>query len=243
MMPSDPVQALYYVLLLDSMILGLTILWFWAGVFVARKLGHRASYGLGALGLARPKPGYFAAMILGFTAGVGALVLSIPLTLLSSFVLERLDVPTDSTVQEPFMRGLQEWVGENPGMAIPTTVFVVVLFAPAVEEIVFRGAVFGGLRKLAILLFGRLQRRGKGAGGFGEGIPFVFAALASSAAFAYLHLEPVLLPALIVLAIVLCALYRWTGSLLAPITAHATFNSFATLIVILSGLGALPTQV
>ncbi|MDQ4106563.1 MAG: hypothetical protein M3157_05255, partial [Actinomycetota bacterium] len=55
--------------------------------------------------------------------------------------------------------------------------------------------------------------------------------------FALLHLEPVLLPALLLLAVALCALFRWSESLLPSFVAHATFNSFATLLIILSGLG------
>lgn len=238
-MPSDPVEILSGVLLSDSIVLGLVIGFFWTGVFVARRLGGAASYGLGALGLARPKRGYLAAMGLGLTIGALALVLSGPLNLLSVFVLEWFGISTESTVQEPLFRGIQEWVGENPGTAIPVTVFVVVLFAPAAEEIVFRGALFGGLRKLAALLFGRLWRPGKG----GETVPFVLAALVSSMAFALLHGEPVILPTLLVLAVVLCALYRRTGSLLPGFVAHAAFNSSAVLVLILSGLGVLPTQV
>ena len=242
-MPSDPVQILSSVLLFDSMILALVIGFFWAGVLVARRLGLPASYGLGALGLARPKRGYFTAVGLGLTIGAAALVLSGPLNLLSVFVLEWFGISTESTVQEPLMRGIQEWVGENPGTAIPTTVFVVVLFAPAVEETVFRGALFGGLRKLAALLFGRLRGRGKRASKVEETVPFILAAVVSSTAFALLHFEPVILPALFVLAIALCALYRRTGSLLPGFVAHAAFNSFAVLIIILSGLGVLPTQI
>jgi membrane protease YdiL (CAAX protease family) len=45
------------------------------------------------------------------------------------------------------------------------------------------------------------------------------------------------------LAVALCALYRRTGSLLPCFVAHAAFNSFAVLVIILSGLGTLPTQV
>ena len=241
-MPKDPMQALSSILLVDSLILGLTIGLFWMGVFVAKKFGLPASYGLEALGLARPKPGYFAATRLGVMVGVGALVLGFVLNPLSAFVLERFDVSTESTVQEPFMQGIQDWVGENPGIAIPATVFVVVLFAPAIEEIIFRGALFGGLRKLTSLLFGRLRGRGKETGKAGEVVSFVFAALVSSTAFALLHLEPVLLPVLLTLAIALCAIYQRTGSLITTFTAHATFNSFAVLILVLSGLGALPTQ-
>ena len=242
-MPSDPMQILYLVLLQDSLILGLTIFFFWAGVFVARGLGRPASYGLGALGLARPKPGYSAAAGLGLMVGVGALIVSFLVVPLSTYVVEQLGYSADLTVQEPLMQGIQEWVGENPETAIPATVLVVVLFAPAVEEIIFRGALFGGLYKLSAFLFGRLRKRSKGTDKAGEPVSFVLAALVSSTAFAFLHLEPVLLPILLVLGVALCAIYRRTGSLLSSFAAHATFNSFAVLIMVLSGLGALPTQV
>jgi hypothetical protein len=52
-----------------------------------------------------------------------------------------------------------------------------------------------------------------------------------------------LLAALVVLAFALCALFEKTGSLLPPFVAHATFNSFAVTVVILSGLDALPVPV
>ncbi len=68
---------------------------------------------------------------------------------------------------------------------------------------------------------------------------FVTSALASSVVFALLHQEPVLMPILLMLAMVLCALFQRTGSLLPSFVAHATFNSFATALIILSGLGVL----
>jgi membrane protease YdiL (CAAX protease family) len=240
---SDSAQTLYYLLIQDSTVLGFVIGFFLAGVFVARRLGFPASYGLRSLGLARPKKGYFAAVGLGLMVGVGALTLSFLVVPLSTYVVEWLGYSADRSVQEPFMRGLGDWIGENPETAIPATISVVVLFGPAVEEIIFRGALFGGLRKLTAFLLGRLRGRVKGASEVGEAIPFAFAALVSSVAFALLHGEPVLFPMLFVLAIALCAIYRRTGSLLASFAAHATFNSFAVLIIILSGLGVLPTQV
>jgi membrane protease YdiL (CAAX protease family) len=238
-MPSDPVQALLSVLLVDAAILGIAIGLFWAGVFVARRLGHPVDYGLGALGLSKPKSGYLAATKLGFAVGVGALMVSFVVLPLSVFVVEELGYSTERAVQEPLMRGIQWWVGESPEAAIPATVFVVVLFAPAVEEIIFRGAIFGGLRKLLALPFRRLHGHAK----VGGTISFAFAALISSVLFALLHLEPVLVPTLFLLGIALCALYRRTGSLLPCFAAHATFNSFAVLVIILSGLEALPVQV
>jgi membrane protease YdiL (CAAX protease family) len=239
----DPVATLLSVLLVDTAILGLTIGWFWAGVYVARRLGRSVDYGLGALGLSRPKLGYFAAAGLGITVGVGALAASFVVLPLSILILEELGYSTNRTVQEPLMRGIQGWVGESPEVAIPATVLVVVLFAPAAEEIIFRGAIFGSLRKLTTLLFGKLRGHSKDLGRIGRSVSFVFAALVSSMLFALLHLEPVLLPTLFVLAIALCALYQRTGSLLPCFVAHATFNSFAVLIIILSGLGALPVQI
>lgn len=237
-MPSEAAEALYSVLLMDSVILAVVICLFWAGVFVVRQLGYPVGYGLGALGLTRPKPGYFIGAALGILTGIGALVFSILALPLSTYVVEWLGYSTESTVQVPLMQSIQDWIGENPGTAIPVTVFVVVLFGPAVEETIFRGAIFGGLRKLVALLFIRSRESGKGKAG--ETVSFILAALASSTAFALLHLEPVLLPTLVVLAFALCALYRWTGSLLAPFAAHATFNSFATLVIVLSGLGVVP---
>ena len=236
----DPIAALLSVLLIDGGILGLTFGWFWVGVFVARRLGHPAGYGLGALGLSKPKSGYFGAAKLGLVVGVGALAVNFVVFPLSVFVLEGLGYSTDRTVQEPLMRGIQGWVGESPEIAIPVTIFVVVLFAPAVEEVIFRGAVYGGLRKLVALLFGRL---GKDSGRIGGSLSFIFAALISSALFALLHLELVLLPALFALAIALCVIYQRTDSLLPCFVAHASFNSYAVLIIILSGLGALPVQI
>jgi hypothetical protein len=57
--------------------------------------------------------------------------------------------------------------------------------------------------------------------------------------FALLHLEPVLLPVLFILAITLCALFQRTGSLFPPFVAHATFNSVAAVLIILRGLNVL----
>ncbi|MBV9453654.1 MAG: CPBP family intramembrane metalloprotease [Rubrobacter sp.] len=239
----DPVAALLSVLLIDGVILGLAIGGFWAGVFVARRLGHPAGYGLGALGLSKPKLGYFAAAKLGLVVGIGALAVNFVVFPLSVFTLDELGYSTERTVQEPLMRGIQGWVGAQPEIAIPTTIFVIVLFAPAVEEVIFRGVVYGSLRKLVALLSGRLQRLGKGTDRITGIISFIFAALGSSALFAVLHLELVLLPALFALAIALCVLYERTDSLLPCFVAHASFNSFAVLIIILSGTRVLTMQV
>jgi membrane protease YdiL (CAAX protease family) len=232
----DPQQALLSVVLLNVVLVGLTVGAFWVGVFVMRSFGRTPGYSLASLGFSRPRGGIFVGIGVGVAIGVGAVLASMPVNLASTFVLDRLGYSTESTVQHQFMRVLEGWVRESPTAAIPAIVVVVIIFGPAVEELVFRGAIFNGLYRLGKLVlaysFGR-EDPGRAA----KRISFTLSALVSSAIFALLHLEPVLLPALVILAVVLCALFERTGSLLPPFVAHATFNSFATLLIILSGLG------
>jgi uncharacterized protein len=233
---NDPQQALLAVVLLNVALAAFTIGAFWAGVFVARSFGWKVDYSLRPLGFSRPRGGMLGGAGVGVLVGVGALVASMPVNLASAFVLDRLGYSTERMIQGPFMRGLVRWVEESPGTAIPAIILVVVIFGPAVEELVFRGAVFNGLYRLSILASVRF-------GGSNEArttarrVPFALAALVSSIVFALLHLEPVLLPALLILAVTLCALFARTGSLLPTFVAHATFNSFAVSLIILAGLG------
>jgi membrane protease YdiL (CAAX protease family) len=165
---------------------------------------------------------------------------SLVITPLSIYVLEALGYSTESKVQGPFKEGLTAWIGEDPGTAIPAIIAVVVFFGPAIEELVFRGAIFGGLYRLGLFLSRKLGGKAESYKETGEKVSFALSALFSSVAFALAHLEPVALPVLLILAVSLCALYRYTGSLLPNLVAHATFNSFAVLIIILSGLQVLP---
>ena len=234
----DPQGALLSVVALDALVAGLVIGGFWFSVLLLRSFGSKVDYSLAPLGFSRPGGGILGGVSLGMFVGVFAIVLSFAVNPLSAFVLERLGYSTESTVQRPFMEGLTGWVRENPGIAIPSIVLVVVVLGPAVEELVFRGVVFNGLYRLGAWLStrsmgeeGPTMHRGKTV--------FVLSALTSSVLFSLLHLEPVLLPTLMILAVILCYLFRRTGSLLPCFVAHATFNSFATSIIILDGLGVL----
>jgi membrane protease YdiL (CAAX protease family) len=140
------------------------------------------------------------------------------------------------------MQGLANWIGENPGVAIPATVAVVVFFGPAVEELIFRGALFGGLYRLGLFVSRKLGGKDRGERKeASEMISFALSAFFSSAVFALAHGEAAVVPVLFVLAFVLCALYRRTRSLLPCLATHATFNAFAVALVTLSGFGVLPT--
>lgn len=243
---SDAGSILLLVTLQNALLLALTVGIFWTCILIVRLLGRSASFSLSPLGFRVPRAGYPAGVCLGLIVGIGALIASMPVNVLSTFVSEYLGHPVEATIQEPLMRSVEEWVRTNPETAIPVTIAVIVFFGPFVEEVIFRAAIFGGLYRLALLLSARLVRsqapkgRPKEAG---SAASFIVAALASSLSFSALHFEPVLLPSLMILAFALCALYRWSGSILAPFIAHATFNSFATTLLILGGLNAIPTPV
>jgi uncharacterized protein len=233
----DPQGTLLSVVLFDAAVAGAVVGVFWLAVSLLRRLGKKMGYSLAPLGFSRPKGGFLAGIGTGMAVGIGTVLLSMIVNPISVLVLERLGYSTESTVQQPFMEGLVGWVRESPGVAIPAIVLIVVLFGPAVEELVFRGAIFNGLYRLGA--FVSTRSFGKEHGRSSTKTIFIASALASSVMFALLHLEPVLLPVLLILAITLCALFQRTGSLLPPFVAHATFNSVAAALIILRGLNVL----
>jgi membrane protease YdiL (CAAX protease family) len=84
--------------------------------------------------------------------------------------------------------------------------------APLVEELLFRGFIYGVIKRFTDAWF---------------------AALCSSLLFAVVHLHVGSLLPLAVLALLLCAAYELTGSLLVPMLLHALFNltSLALLLI------------
>lgn len=232
---SNQLQALLSIVAFNLVLITATIAVFWVGVIVVRVLGRTASFSLSPLGFSRPRWGVLAGMGIGVGVGIAAVLVGGVVNLLTTVVFESLGYSTESRVQQEFMSSLTGWISEQPGLAIPAIIGVVVIFGPFAEELIFRGAIFNGLDRLGRLTSNKLG--GKERGRLADIVVFTAAALVSSALFAALHLEPVLLPSLLILAVALCALFRWSGSLLPSFVAHATFNSFATSIIILSGLG------
>ena len=235
---ADSQDALLSVVVVDSLAAVAVVGGFWLAVTWMRSFGKKVGYSLAPLGFSRPRGGILAAIGAGMAVGTGAILLGMIVNPLSVLVLERLGYSTKLTLQQPFMEGLVSWVHESPGVAVPVIVLVVVLFGPAVEELVFRGAIFNGLYRLGAMI----STRSIGTEHL-QGPPrktiFVASALASSILFALLHLEPVLLPALLILGIILCALFLRSGSLLPSIVAHATFNAFPATLIILRGLNVV----
>jgi len=89
-------------------------------------------------------------------------------------------------------------------------VLVVVVGAPVVEEIVYRGFVHGTLRGL-----------------LGDGVALILAA----AWFALIHFAPVEYPGLFVFAVVLGLCFQRTRRLGLPIVAHMAFNATGLILV------------
>ena len=92
-------------------------------------------------------------------------------------------------------------------------VIPIVVIAPIAEEVFFRGVVFNALRREA-------TRR--------------WAYLGSALLFSVIHLSPVTLVPIFLLGLVLARVYERTGSLLAPIVLHATFNGLSVALALLA---------
>lgn len=85
------------------------------------------------------------------------------------------------------------------------------VIAPLVEELFFRGFIYGVMKR------------------YTDGL---FAALCSSILFAVVHMHIGTLLPLALLALIFCALYERTGSLLVPMLLHAAFNSVSLVVML-----------
>lgn len=89
---------------------------------------------------------------------------------------------------------------------------LIVLIAPLVEELIFRGLLYGVARRFA----------GRWA-----------ALVATSVLFSAIHLNPATMVALFVLSVAMTFAYEKTGSLWTPITMHMIFNGTQFAILLL----------
>lgn len=102
-----------------------------------------------------------------------------------------------------------ELLGKVDEVTIPlilVLLFVGVVLAPLWEEIVFRGAIYGWLRRH-----------------LGVGLSAVIVAVLH----AVIHLDLAVIPALVVVFVVFALLYEWSGNLWVPILAHAVNNTLS----------------
>lgn len=139
------------------------------------------------------------------TAGV-YLALAV-LTGATVYLLEKTGIPApEQPVIEIFRRGSPL----QKGILIVSSV----ILAPVGEEICYRCVIFKNMELIA------------------GTVPAVWV---SSLLFSAAHLNLRVFPALLLLGIWLTVLYRKTGTLLAPMTAHALFNGM-TILLLVSGV-------
>ena len=237
------------IVLQNVVFVALTLGAFWGSVLALRGFGRRVSFSPAPLGFIRPPRGVGRTLITGVALGFVGVVVSAVLATASRYGLRALGYPAEGSAQQPLMDGISSWVSQSPVLAVPLVFLIVGLITPVAEEILFRGGIFGGLHRLFSAVADRFYSR-RPAGSTDGGAPatarhagkrtaFVVSAGLSSAMFASLHLEPVIFASIFTLAVGLCWLHS-RGGLLAPIAAHATFNSFTVAVLVLSGLGVLP---
>ncbi len=97
-----------------------------------------------------------------------------------------------------------------PGAWMVLLVIIVVVGAPVVEEVVYRGSLHTNLVSAAGTVVGLVL---------------------TAAVFAAIHLEPVEFPGLFVFALLLGALRQWSGTLGMPIVTHLAFNATGLILV------------
>lgn len=103
----------------------------------------------------------------------------------------------------------QALLGHRGLQALVLDLVAVAVLTPLAEELLFRGVFFGGVR----------QR-----------LPFIPAALVTTALFTVVH-EPQAWPGVFVLGFGLALARERTGTLWAPIAAHATVNGLPLLLL------------
>ncbi len=149
------------------------------------------------LGLAGFRPG-----ALGL--GLGLMVLVFGFNILYSGILAMYGLRMQLDLERVFEQTASPWALLFGGMVI----------APFVEEIFFRGFVFGGLKK---------------------GYSWKTALVASSALFALIHLRPLAMPPIFLLGLVFAYLYHRSGSIFPAIILHTLVNGLALGSALMSG--------
>jgi len=120
-------------------------------------------------------------------------------------LINRAIVPADS---EPLQDHLKRFLTEEGAASNPIVWLCIVVVLPLTEEIIFRGALFGGLRRL---------------------VPPWVAMVLAGLLFGLVHDGATLLP-VATLGILLAWTYEQTGSLKTPFLLHALHNGFTLAV-------------
>lgn len=163
-------------------------------------LGLRGAWSWRLLGPRRPRWRHVG---IGVGIGVSGLVIVLTLAEIVNQSFGPYDAPEQFALQ----------VSTSSVLVLVMTAVSAILLAPVVEEVVFRSLVFQSIR----------SRLGLSA-----------AMVLQALVFAYIHLEVVANPpavvGLVALALWLAGSFHRTGSLLVPVTAHATYNAIVLVL-------------
>jgi uncharacterized protein len=147
---------------------------------------------------------------LGLAFGFGGLALTIPASIVYVAI-----------VGEDASSAVGDALGDmRAGPVLAVLVLLIVVFvAPACEEILYRGLLWGGVERLA-----------------GRWVAFGV----TTALFALAHFEITRAPLLLIVAIPIAVARLYTGRLLPAIVAHQVNNLLPGIVLMLGLLGALP---
>ncbi|MHC4975511.1 MAG: lysostaphin resistance A-like protein [Planctomycetota bacterium] len=149
--------------------------------------------------------------ILGYLAGLPIVAVGIGCTLvliaISAFVNQTLGLP-DGPPTHP----IADQLDPSNTMILVLTYITACVWAPFVEETIFRGALYQNTRKV---------------------MPSIMAALFTGLIFAAIHPQGwIAIPSLMSLGVVFALLREWRGSIIAPAVAHAINNGFVFTLLI-----------
>lgn len=142
--------------------------------------------------------------LVGIPVGIASQLLLLPLL----YWPLRSIWPGTFSSDEVEQRARDLW-GKAQGGWVIALIIIVVVGAPIIEELVYRGLILQSLQ-------GRIND--------------VLALILSSLWFAVIHLQPVELPGLFAFAVVLGICFLVTGRVACPILAHAAFNAVGLLL-------------
>jgi len=183
---------------------------FVGGVFVLLEL-HAREMPLGkALGL---RPTHPLLSVLGLLLGVA---LHYPAESVDALVQRVLPTPVEELAARAAL------LSPATPAKLVVVVMIVACIAPFVEELFFRGALYGVLRR-------------------SNGL--VGASVAAAACFVIGHLDYRMWPALTVVALALTYLRAASGSLFPSLAAHVAFNAFSVLSLVRSGVEIQTTKI
>jgi membrane protease YdiL (CAAX protease family) len=165
---------------------------------------HLRQISLGALlGLGRA-PVWRAVLL-----GIGLLLLALPILMCVSAIIAQ-HLPKELSDEQQLVHLFQEEAHKGQFRGIATILIAAIFLAPPTEEFLFRGYFYPTFKRY----MGRIG-----------------SALLTAALFALLHANLASAGGLFVLALCLTVAYEWSGSLLVPMTMHATFNTLSLVLL------------